>query len=222
MASREGLDKDDLVRMIERMADALEENKEYLSKLDTVIGDGDHGFGMSNGFSQVRQKLEELSRQDIGEMLKKVGFELIKSIRGSAGAIFGTFFLGQASYYECSLKGKEILTLPDVASMMEEAMAAIMKRGGASPGECTMLDALAPAVEALKKAAGDGAGFPEAFQRAAEEAHRGAESTRDMIGKRGRAKYFGERSIGHLDAGAMSTSFMFEAMAGYLAGEEDG
>jgi dihydroxyacetone kinase-like protein len=216
MSAQDGVGKKDIVAMIEKMADILEENKAYLSKLDTVIGDGDHGFGMANGFSQVRKKLTEFQELDIGGMLKKVGFELIKSIRGSAGAIFGTFFIGQASYYNCNLKGKETLALADISPMLDEALKAIMKRGNASPGECTMIDALAPAVQALQEASDQGVELAAAFTKAADAAREGAEATKDMIGKRGRAKYFGERSIGHMDAGAMSTTLMFEAMADYL------
>jgi len=214
--SKDKLTKDDIINIIRAIYQKIDKNKEYLSRLDTEIGDGDHGISMARGFKSLNDKLEEYSNLDIGSILKKSGFELIKTIGGSAGAVFGTLFTGQASYYAKNIKGKDSLKLQDITGMLEEALQQIIKRGNASPGDKTMIDSLQPAIEALKKEANNGSNITEAFKVATEEAKRGAEKTMDMVGKHGRSKYLGERGKGHIDPGAVSTSLIFEATTEYL------
>ncbi len=214
--SKSELTKEDILKIIETIYQKIDSNKEYLSKLDTEIGDGDHGTSMARGFKNLYDKIDELKDLDIGSILKKSGFELIKSIGGSAGAIFGTFFTGQATYYDKNLKGRESLTLKDISSMMEEALNQIKKRGNADAGDKTMIDALQPAVESLKNSVDRGLGIAEAFEEAAGAAKAGAEKTKEMIGKHGRSKYLGERGKGFIDPGAMSTALIFEAISDYL------
>jgi len=208
--------KDDIVNMINHIYKKINENKEYLSKLDTEIGDGDHGFGMANGFKNFNNKLEDFSQLDIGGLLKKGGFELIKTIGGAAGAIFGTFFTGQALYYDKNLKGKSSLNLNDISHMFQEAMDQIKKRGNAQIGDKTMIDALEPAVSALIKGREENISINKAFRIAAEKAKEGAESTKEMISKRGRSRNLGERSKGFIDPGAMSTYFIFKGIDCYF------
>jgi len=217
MNKKNKITRDDLLKIITTIYKRIDENKEYLSKLDTEIGDGDHGFSMAQGFKSLAEKTDEFSSLDIGTFLKKCGFELIKRIGGSAGAVFGTFFTGQASYYEKGLKGKEVLSLEDITHMFEEAYTQIQKRGNARPGDKTMLDALAPAVESLQASVKNNQSMAEAFQEAAQHAKKGAEKTKDMIGRHGRSKYLGERGIGYIDPGAMSMYFIMDAMAQYIA-----
>lgn len=211
------LTKQNIADMVRHIREKIEENKSYLSKLDTEIGDGDHGFSMAGGFTSFLNKIEEYSELDIGNLLKKGGFELIKTIGGAAGAVFGTFFTGQASYYESNLQGRESINLADLAAMINEALEQIKKRGMAQPGDKTMVDALHPASRELTRAAEAGASLPEAMQRAAEKAREGAESTRDMAAKRGRSRNLGERSRGYVDPGAISTALIFEAMSEYVS-----
>ncbi|MFW6139326.1 MAG: dihydroxyacetone kinase subunit DhaL [Spirochaetota bacterium] len=208
--------KNDLIKIIEAVYQKIDQNKEYLSNLDTQIGDGDHGFSMAGGFKSFYDNLQGISGLDIGQVLKKGGFELIKKIGGAAGAVFGTFFTGQASYYEKNLSGKESLSLQDWANMLAEALAQIKKRGNAKPGDKTMIDAMQPAVEALQEAAENDPDLTEAFKKASMKAKQGAESTKNMVSKRGRSRNLGERSKGYLDAGAMSTFFIFDAISEYL------
>jgi dihydroxyacetone kinase-like protein len=209
--------KDDLVKMVERIYQTIDSQKVALSKLDTEIGDGDHGFSIANGFRHFHEKLGEYAQLDIGQFLKKGGFELIKNVGGAAGAVFGTFFTGQAAFYDKNLGGKPTLALPDLAQMFSEALDQIKKRGNAKPGDKTMVDALQPAVESLEESASSGVGLADAFKRAAEKATAGAESTREMVATHGRAKNLGQRSIGYMDPGAMSISLIIKTMAEYLA-----
>ena len=215
--AKEVITKDDLVKMVALIYKTIDGQKEALSKLDTEIGDGDHGFSIANGFRHFYEKLEEYAQLDIGQFLKKGGFELIKNVGGAAGAVFGTFFTGQASFYDKNLGGKESLDLQDIAQMFSEALAQIKKRGNAKPGDKTMVDALQPAVESLSESASSGVKLADAFERAAKEADEGAERTRDMVATRGRAKNLGERSIGYMDPGAKTISVIIKTIAGYLA-----
>ena len=215
--SKNEINKEDILNIIKAIYSKIDENKDYLSKLDTEIGDGDHGTSMARGFKSLYDKLDEFEKLDIGSILRKSGFELIKTIGGSAGAVFGTLFTGQASYYDKNIKGKETLTLQDLAEMFGEALLQIKKRGNAAPGDKTMIDALEPAVNALKESAGKNILLAEAFKSAAENAKQGAEKTREMIGKHGRSKYLGERSKGYIDPGAVSTSLIFSSISEYLS-----
>jgi len=218
MNSAAEVTKDDLVQIIRNMYKKIEENKNYLSKLDTEIGDGDHGFSIANGFRSVSEKIDEFSREGIGDFLKKCGFEIIKIVGGASGAVFGTFFAGQASFYKTHLNEKESLTLGDITGMLAEALEQIKKRGNARAGDKTMVDALDPAVKELQKCAAEGLSFAEAFQKAAERAKEGAERTKNMVAKRGRSKNLGERSIGFVDPGSMSITLMLQTMAEYFRG----
>jgi dihydroxyacetone kinase-like protein len=208
--------KENLVQMLKTVQEKIEGKKEYLSKLDTEIGDGDHGFSISNGFKNVVQKLDEFSQGGICDLLKKSGYEIIKVVGGASGAVFGTLLTGQAAYYSSNLDGKDALSLDDMTNMLAEALQQIKKRGGAQAGDKTMIDALEPAVDTLKQAVTAGSSFGEAFQQAARAAEQGAEATKNMVAKRGRSKNVGERSIGYMDPGAMSITLILSAMAEYF------
>jgi dihydroxyacetone kinase-like protein len=216
MTSVSILNRRDFQNILALLNNTFEEQKTYLCSLDAEIGDGDHGFSMSRGFNALAANLDMYSTLSIGSLLKKAGFELINSIGGAAGAIFGTLFLGQAAYYESHLVGKEELELQDLSGMWSEALARIKARGDAQPGEKTMIDALEPAAAALSQASAQSLPLALAFQNACQAAWQGAQSTREMQGKRGRAKFLAERSIGHLDPGAMSTYFILKTISDYI------
>ncbi len=216
MNGKKSMTKQDYIEIIGRMYKTIDENKDYLSKLDTEVGDGDHGFSMFKGFKGFYEKIDEFKNLDLGQFLKKGGFELIKNIGGASGAIFGTFFTGQSVYVVNNVEG-DTLTVQDVAGMFEEALTQIMKRGNAKPGDKTMVDALDPAVKTLSKMAGQDADMGDAFKAAAEAAMQGSESTKDMIATRGRAKNVGERSRGFIDAGSRSIALLFKVMADYFS-----
>ncbi len=138
-----------------------------------------------------------------------MGFALIKEVGGASGTIFGSLFLGMAKV----AKDRSTISVTELSEMLGEGLAQIQRRGKAQPGDKTMVDALFPATESLKASAREGVVLSEAVRRAAEAARQGAEATRNMIGKHGRAKYFKEKSIGWQDAGATTVAVILESIA---------
>jgi dihydroxyacetone kinase-like protein len=216
MSGQETLTKADLVNIIGQISNCMEANKAHLSKLDTEIGDGDHGFSMSQGFASLCANMDDFAAEDIGTLMKKCGFEMIKVIGGAAGAIFGTFFTAQASYYNTHLTGQEKLTPADITGMLDEALTQIKKRGGAQQGDKTMVDALEPAVAELKRGLENDLPLKQMLQNAALKAEQGAEKTKSMVARHGRAKNLAERSLGFADPGAVSMSLIFKTIADEL------
>lgn len=196
--------------MFLHMAKEMVAAKEILTKADQAIGDGDHGIGMARGFEAVEEKLANQEFSSIDLLLKTTGMALISSIGGAAGAIFGTFFrAGSKSLAECTSFDAEAL-----AKMLEDGLAAVQARGGAKPGDKTMIDALAPAAQAA--AANRNCSLMEAANAAAQAARDGMEKTRGMTAKTGKAKTLGERSLGHADPGAISMTLILDAFCNYL------
>lgn len=190
-------------------AHLMHENKTYLTQLDSPIGDADHGINMDRGFKKVSEKLEDFSNQDIGTILKNTGMALISSVGGASGPLYGSFYLKAGM----SLASKMELSLEDLYTLFKNGLDGLKIRGRASLGEKTIVDALEPAVESLKKSVADKTSIDEAIKKAVRAAELGMLSTTDMLAKKGRASYLGERSIGHQDPGATSTLFIFKALA---------
>ncbi len=193
---------------MKRFAADVAENRAYLTKLDGAIGDGDHGTNMDRGMKKVLEKLETSEGDDIGASLKAVGMALVSSVGGAAGPLYGTLFLqmGQAT------AGKSDLDLPGFTAALDAGVQGVIKRGKAEPGDKTMLDALGPALEALRAAAGDD-DVAAALARAEEAAREGMEATVPMVARKGRASYLGERSAGHQDPGATSSHLLLKTVA---------
>ncbi|MGB3681537.1 MAG: dihydroxyacetone kinase subunit DhaL [Rubrobacteraceae bacterium] len=201
------------VAVIHAMAVAMEENKQRLTKLDSEIGDGDHGNNMHRGFQAVLERLEA----DAGTpaaVLKSVSSALISKVGGAAGPLYGTAFLRAST----SLGDKEEVSAEDAAEVLEAALGGIKQRGKAEPGDKTIVDALQPALEAAKEAAGGS--VAEVFRAAADAAREGVENTADLVARKGRASYLGERAVGHQDPGATSTYLLLDAAARTLEGSE--
>ena len=198
--------------MFLHMAKEMVAAKEILTKADQAIGDGDHGIGMARGFEAVEEKLANQEFSSLDLLLKTTGMALISSIGGAAGAIFGTFFrAGSKSLAEYTSFDAEAL-----AKMLEDGLAAVQARGGAKPGDKTMIDALAPAAQAA--AAIRNGSLMEAANAAAQAARDGMEKTRGMTARTGKAKTLGERSLGHPDPGAISMTLILDAFCNYLKG----
>jgi len=193
---------------------ALEKEKQFLSQLDSHIGDGDHGFGIANGFRIGFEKVSQAPAGSFEEDLKTVGFSLIKEVGGVSGTIFGSLLLGMAK----AAKDRTELGLADFCAMLTEGLALVQQRGKAEPGDKTMIDSLHPALVSLKQSLAEGRPLMEAFQSAAQAAQQGAEQTKNMIGKHGRAKYFKEKSIGFQDAGATTMAVIISTIAQSLVG----
>ncbi|WP_437649591.1 dihydroxyacetone kinase subunit DhaL [Sorangium sp. So ce362] len=198
---------------IERAAEVLEREKMFLTELDAAIGDSDHGINMARGFAAVRARLGGLDRGDVGALLRDVGMTLLSTVGGASGPLYGTLFrdAGQRA------AGAAALDLAALAGCLEAGLDGVKRRGKASPGDKTMVDALVPAVDALKAAlsAPGAAGGPlgDALGRAAEAARAGAEATVPLVARKGRASYLGERSAGHQDPGATSCWLLLRSLA---------
>jgi phosphoenolpyruvate---glycerone phosphotransferase subunit DhaL len=201
---------DDVLRWIRRFAAEVEANKEYLTQLDSAIGDGDHGINMQRGMSAVVAKLDTAGdEQDVGALLKAVGMTLVSTVGGAGGPLYGTLFLQMGT----ATSGKSELSPDDWAGALEAGIAGVQNRGKAEPGDKTMIDALVPGRDALKAALGGGATFADALRQSAAAAEHGMRDTVPLVARKGRASYLGERSAGHQDPGATSSHLLLEAAA---------
>jgi dihydroxyacetone kinase phosphoprotein-dependent L subunit len=204
---------DDVDLVLTTMATTIVDNAEYFAQLDSIVGDGDFGFSLRNGFEVVVADYDSFDRSSIGTMLKKIGLVISGKVGGVSGPIWGTAFLRAGA----AAVDKTELTPEDVIAMLRAAITGIMARGGASLGEKTLLDALVPATDSLEAAISDPAFQGDhgvaAIQRAADVAVKAAEETKSMLAMRGRAAYTGERSIGSVDAGATAIGVILQAIA---------
>jgi dihydroxyacetone kinase-like protein len=187
----------------------MAEHRQELVKLDTAIGDGDHGTNMDRGMQKAIEKLQAAPQPDPGAVLKTVAMTLISTVGGAAGPLYGTLFLqlggGLTDHPEGDLRA--------YAAAWRRALDAVQARGKAQAGDKTMVDALIPAVEALEQANDLDTGL----RAAADAAREGMLATTPLVARRGRASYLAERSAGHQDPGATSTHYLFESAAEALA-----
>jgi dihydroxyacetone kinase-like protein len=200
---------------VEAFSSTMAENKEYLTRLDSAIGDADHGINMDRGMKAVMAKLDGLEGNDIGAMLKTVGMTLVSTVGGAGGPLYGTLFLQMGM----ATDGKTELEPEDWAAALDGAVNGVQMRGKAEPGDKTMVDALIPARDAFSAAVADGASFEEALRKSAEAAEEGMLATTPLVAKKGRASYLGERSAGHQDPGATSSYLLVKTAADTWAGE---
>ncbi|MBP9502080.1 MAG: dihydroxyacetone kinase ADP-binding subunit DhaL [Candidatus Promineofilum sp.] len=200
--------KEQIVRWLESTAVVLNENKGYLTDLDSAIGDADHGTNMDRGFKKVAEKLPSVADKDIGNILKTVGMTLISSVGGASGPLYGTFFMrgGMAA------DAREELDDKDLVAMLQGAVNGVIERGRAQPGDKTMIDALLPALAALQEGVANGKGCSGAMADAVAAAEQGMKDTIPLQARKGRASYLGERSIGHQDPGATSSWLILNAL----------
>lgn len=199
---------DAVVDWMRRSAVALEQQRDRLNRLDADIGDGDHGANMTRGFTAAVARLDG-EPGDPATALRTVGMTLLSTVGGAAGPLYGSFFIGLAG----ALREAAEIDAAAFAAAFDQGLAGVQRRGKAQPGDKTMVDALAPARDALQRAAADGAALPEALRAAAEAADAGADATVPLLARKGRASYLGERSIGHLDPGAASSALLLRAAA---------
>ncbi|HLW00329.1 MAG TPA: dihydroxyacetone kinase subunit DhaL [Ktedonobacterales bacterium] len=200
---------EDMLRWLTQVADVLHERRNYLTQLDSAIGDADHGINMDRGFTAVREKFGAMASMDIAGQLKTVGTTLVSTVGGASGPLYGTAFLRASA----TTAGKEALTSADIVAMLGAFVEGIVSRGKAQPGEKTMIDALTPALAAAREALDNGGGLQEITRRAADAAEEGMKATIPLLAKKGRASYLGERSIGHQDPGSTSSAYMLRCLA---------
>jgi dihydroxyacetone kinase-like protein len=194
---------------VEAFAGTVIENKEYLTRLDSAIGDADHGINMDRGMTAVSAKLDGLEGDDIGALLKTVGMTLVSTVGGAGGPLYGTLFLQMGM----ATAGKTELEPEDWAAALDAAVKGVEMRGKAEPGDKTMIDALIPARDAYSAALAESASFEEALRSSAKAAEEGMEATTPLVAKKGRASYLGERSAGHQDPGATSSYLLVKTAA---------
>jgi dihydroxyacetone kinase-like protein len=195
--------------VIKLIAQTCVDNEKYFSDLDAVAGDGDFGYSLARGFENVIAEWDEYDRSDLSTFIQKVATTMSGRIGGSSGPIWGTAFLRAA----ISVKDKNDISQADVVAMLRSAVEGIMKRGGASLGDKTLLDALVPLTDAIEADLDKGLDGKAVAQHAAEVARAAAEETAKLEAHRGRASYTGERSIGSPDPGAIAMAVLAERVA---------
>ena len=202
--------------VVRTIAQTAVDNEKYFGDLDAVVGDGDFGYSMARGFEIVLSDWDSFDRTDMGTFLKKIAVVITSRVGGTSGPIWGTALLRAGAV----AGDKAELTADDAIAMLRASIEGIKKRGNSDLGDKTLLDALEPAVDELEKSLGVGDDAAVAIRKAAVVARERAEATREMLAKRGRASYTGERSIGTLDAGAVAVAVMFEQVADAWAATE--
>ena len=196
----------ELITLIDKIADRIYENKDYLSELDREIGDSDHGVNLSRGFQKIKDESETLKNLSYSDCFNKMAMILISNVGGASGAIYGTGLMKVAQ----TLKGVDILDRNNIVKAAEAMVEGIKMRGKAQCGEKTMLDTIVPVVEVLKNNKEDS--LDTLLKKIQITAKEGMESTENMLATKGRASYLGARSIGHIDPGAMSSYLIIDTI----------
>lgn len=201
--------KNGVLEWIHNYAQVIAENKAYLTELDSAIGDADHGANMDRGFRAALEKLPGVEDQDIEKILMTVAMALLSKVGGAGGPLYSTLFMQMGK----SLNAKTEFELEDWAMALDAATQGVVRLGKASPGDKTMVDALTPAVQALKDASQQGLSLEEGLIKSAKAAEEGMIATIPLVARKGRASYLGERSAGHQDPGATSTFMLLDTAA---------
>ena len=207
---KENLDLSDTIEMVKQVALSIIDSEPLLTDADRNLGDGDHGLGMERGMKAVIEKIESSSFNQISDVFKSAGMAMMSSMGGASGALFGTLFRNGGK----ALDGEETLNSDGLKSFLNAANEGVKSRGGASPGDKTMIDALEPAAQE----ASENISLPlhELISLVSQAADRGKEESKEMIATMGRAKTLGERSLGHPDAGACSVAIILKSMSEFI------
>lgn len=199
----------DAERLVQTIAQTALDNEKYFSDLDAVVGDGDFGYSLAQGFGKLMDGWDQLEYSDVSGLLKKTAMVLSSRIGGTSGPIWGTAFLRAGT----TLADKPSPSGEDAVAALRASIAGIKQRGNSDVGDKTLLDALVPATDMLEQQLKDGKSASEALEAAAGTAREAAEATKGMLAQRGRASYTGERSMDSVDAGAMAIAVIFEAVS---------
>ena len=197
--------------LIRHISNAIEEHADAVTELDQAIGDGDHVFNLQRGLQALQDKGAEIATLDWPAAWQKIGMTVMSSVGGASGSLYATLFI--------SLSKNAQEKHPDLvhfALIFSQAVDAMKMRGKADTGEKTMLDVWVPVADALKQDAGTGKAWEEILDHACQVAEAGVEATREMLATKGRASFLGERSKGHIDAGAKTAQLMIAAIAKVL------
>ena len=207
---KENLDLSDTIEMVKQVALSIIDSEPLLTDADRNLGDGAHGLGMERGMKAVIEQRDRASFNQISDVFKSAGMAMMSSMGGASGALFGTLFRNGGK----ALDGEETLNSDGLKSFLNAANEGVKSRGGASPGDKTMIDALEPAAQE----ASENISLPlyELISLVSQAADRGKEESKDMIATMGRAKTLGERSLGHPDAGACSVAIILKSMSEFI------
>jgi len=201
-----------LPRVIQAVADVIEKNAEEVTQLDQAIGDGDHVVNLQRGLHALQGQSAEIGQLDWTAALQKIGMTLMSTVGGASGSLYGTLFVTMSK----SLRGQTV-DLPAFAAAFTQGVESVKLRGRAEAGEKTMLDVLIPVAQSLKAAATAPPSFKDVLAVITGAAETGVEATRNMVATKGRASFLGERSLGHIDAGAKTAQLMIAAIAAVIA-----
>jgi len=199
----------DLVRWVDALQQVFAENREMLTNLDSALGDGDYGDSMDRGFTAAQAELSAHPPPDLRSSFQSVSTVLIRTMGGSSGPLLGTFFLRAGA--ACADKSE--LAPADVVALFQAGVDGLQQRGKAALGDKTMLDALLPAVDAMRGALEAGSGLAEILERGAAAAEEGMRATIAMEARKGRGSYLGARSVGHQDPGATASFLLLKSAA---------
>jgi dihydroxyacetone kinase-like protein len=201
-------------RMIDAACAAIDDNAELLTRLDSAIGDGDHGHNMRRGFQEIAAQRDQIAGLPLGQALQKAGMALVMKVGGASGPLYGSLLMSMGK-----AAGEVPADADGVAAIWAEGIEAVKRRGKSDVGEKTMLDVLVPALDALRMAAADGLSSEQILDRVRRAAEDGLAATKPMQASKGRASYLGARSIGHLDPGAQSSALLIGAVCDVLERE---
>ena len=196
------------LEIIEKISDEIIKNEEYLTELDREIGDGDHGVNLARGFTEIKNQLANFKDLPVSDVFTKMGMILLTKVGGASGAIYGTAFMSAGTY----LKGKTDFDNQVLLGALNSMVEGIQKRGKAVLNEKTMLDTIIPTYNFLEKSFNEGKNLKDIKNEVIEVAKNSTEATKDIIATKGRASYLGERSVGHIDPGAMSSYLMIKTI----------
>jgi phosphoenolpyruvate---glycerone phosphotransferase subunit DhaL len=195
-----------------RAQQSISAQRDYLTALDSAIGDADHGSNLSRGFAAVVAKSEANRSATIADLLQASGMTLVSTVGGASGPLYGTFLLRMGK----AIGDQDTATAAQLGEALRAGLEGVVARGKAEPGDKTMVDALAPAVAAFEAGVADGDDAGTAAARAAAAAAAGRDATEPLVARKGRASYLGERSAGHIDPGSASVTLLLEALAAAL------
>lgn len=195
--------------ILNKICEVILENKEVLAELDSSIGDSDHGINLSRGILKLKDEITNFENLKPFEALNKCAMIIMSNVGGASGALYASALMKGAMY----LKNKDSITNEDICNTWQQMIVEIESKGKSTTGEKTMLDTLVPAYSAFKEKIINNKNLKEAFIQASKAAKKGMESTKNMLAKKGRASYLGDRSIGHIDPGAMSSYLIIKSIA---------
>lgn len=200
--------KEELYKWFEYANQIIGQNKDYLTQLDSAIGDADHGLNISRGFEKIQEKTTSIQSDDLGEILKQISLVLMKSVGGASGSLYGSMFLKMSS----DASKKTELTDKEFIQLLQVGVKAITDRGKATLGDKTMIDVWVPSVQLAMQEVEKGKTLKETMKQVVEVAQQNKDNTKDMVAKKGRASYLGDRSAGHIDPGATSAFYLIQAL----------